>query len=175
MSQTFKEDRDQQMRNLLQSADQKPGPDHLEFPDDFDHPRAKSLLAELESRLEAEFSHPCTGDRCVQDASFHALVVIPAEATGAGVHIAIRLSNYADFAVITVDRPRAYTSLDDAVARGDLTEEDRHRVENTLSRLGFVLVPERLLHLPYDGVTDLGDFRNEDYPATWWTRFFDYI
>ncbi|MEU6222495.1 hypothetical protein [Streptomyces sp. NPDC047042] len=175
MSHISEDDRDQRVLRVLREADRLPGPDHLEFPEDFDHPRAKELLTELHARLEQAFSHPCTVDRHVQDASFHALVGVPAEATGAGVHIGIRLSNYADLAVVTLPDPGAHDSLDDAVARGDLTETDRRRVEDALSDLGFVTVPERLLHRPYDGVTPLSGFRNPDHPATWWTRFFDYI
>ncbi len=175
MSPISEEDRDQRVLRRLEQADRRPGPDHLEFPDGFDHPRARRLLTELHARLEKEFAHPCTVDRHIQDASFHALVGVPAEAAGAGVHIGIRLSNYADLAVITLPSPGIHQSLDDAVSQGDLTETDRRKVENALSELGFTTVAERLLHRPYDGVTALNEFRNPDHPATWWTRFFDYV
>jgi len=175
MSHSSEDGPDRHALSVMKDADRQPGPDHLEFPDNFDHARAKRLMGELHIRLEEEFSHSCTLDGHVQDASFHALVGVPAEATEARVHIGIRLSNYADLAVITVPSPGIHGSLDEAVTQGDLTETDRQKLENTLSELGFTTVSEHLLQHPYDGVTSLSDFRNPDHPATWWTRFFDYI
>ncbi|MBO1419930.1 hypothetical protein [Streptomyces sp. FH025] len=174
LDQFLTEREDQQARELLNKADREQGPDHLEFPDSFDHPRAKAMLGELARHLDGAFSQPCAMDDHIQDASYHALVHIPGEATETGVGIGIRLSNFGDLAVITVEGPGVHDDLDDAVAKGALAEADRRRVEAAVRGAGYALVPERLLHRPYDGVTPLAEF-TPDTPPTWWTRFFDHL
>ncbi|WP_234317395.1 hypothetical protein [Streptomyces sp. NRRL WC-3744] len=156
---------------LFHSLDRLPGPHHLEHPDGFDRARAGLRAARLRDRLTRDFGRPCRLDEGVQDASFSFSVDIPAEATGAGVLLAVRLSNYGDLAVVTPPAPGSHDDLDDAVRDRALSEADRDRITAALSDLGYRLVPPRLLHRPYDGVTWLAD----ESHATWWTRFFDHL
>ncbi|NBE52938.1 hypothetical protein [Streptomyces boluensis] len=149
--------------DLLRTLDRLPGPDHLEFPKGFDHERAASRAARLGERLSEVFDGPCSVDR-TQDASCYFTVDVPPRLTEAQEWIGVRLSNYGDLAVVTAP---------------ELAVEDRRRVEAELSGAGYVLVPERLLRRPYDGVTWLNDeVPGPNYGlgrATWWTRFFDYL
>ncbi|MGW4225645.1 hypothetical protein ACWEG1_19535 [Streptomyces bauhiniae] len=80
--------------------------------------------------------------------------------------------------------PDSHADLDDAVADGALSAADRRRVETALAELGCRIVPLRLLHLRYDGVTWLADgvpgasvlsYGPHAGEATWWTRFFEHL
>ena len=168
---TYLMSEDQRVLNLLRALDRQPGPDHLEFPQDYDHPRARTLLAALTQRLGEDFGHPCTVDEHVQDAAFHATVTVPAEATEAGTSVAIRMSNFGD---LTTAWTGTGDDLDEAVTRGTLSQPDRHRIESALTGTGCVLVPRSLLHHPYDGATALATFHPDSEP-TWWNRFFDHL
>ncbi|TGN73133.1 hypothetical protein E5083_26085 [Streptomyces bauhiniae] len=174
---------DQQILDLLRSLDRLPGPDHTEFPDGFDYQEAEARAAALSERLSDEFAGPCSLD-VTQDASYYFMVSVPAALTEAGVSLGIRLSNYGRLAAVTTPLPDSHADLDDAVADGALSAVDRRRVETALAELGCRIVPLRLLHLRYDGVTWLAD----DVPgasvlsygpyageATWWTRFFEHL
>ncbi|MEU6671215.1 hypothetical protein [Streptomyces sp. NPDC046727] len=156
---------------LFHALDRLPGPHHLEHPDGFDHPAARLRAARLRDRLSEDFGWPCDLDEGIQDASYSFSVHVPARATEAGGFLAVRLSNYGDLAVVTTPAPGGHEDLDDAVCDGALSEADHVRVTTALSDLGHRLVPQRLLHRPYDGVTWLAA---EDC-ATWWTRFFDHL
>ncbi|MER6680858.1 hypothetical protein [Streptomyces olivaceoviridis] len=156
---------------LFHALDSLPGPHHLEYPDGFDRAGARLRAARLRDRLTQDFGRSCRLDEGIQDASFSFSLDIPAEATGAGVPIAVRLSNYGDLAVVTTPEPGSHDDLDDAVREGALSEADRDRITAALSDLGYRLVAPRLLHRPYDGVTWLVD----EGHATWWTRFFDHL
>lgn len=163
-------------RALFHALDRLPGPRHLEHPDGFDHARARLRAAGLRAaglrdRLSHDFGRPCRLDEGFQDASFSFSLDIPAEATGAGVPLGVRLSDYGDLAVVITSAPGGHDDLDDAVRDGALSETDRDRITAALADLGYRLVAPRLLHRPYDGVTWLTD---EDH-ATWWTRFFDHL
>ncbi|MFI8448009.1 hypothetical protein [Streptomyces erythrochromogenes] len=69
----------------------------------------------------------------------------------------MRLSNYGCLAVVTTPAPDSHDDLAHAVRDGALSEADRSRIEAALSDLGYTLVPQRLLHRRYDGVTRLTD------------------
>ncbi|MFB7780304.1 hypothetical protein [Streptomyces bauhiniae] len=174
---------DQQILDLLRSLDRLPGPDHAEFPDGFDHGEAEARATALSERLSEEFGAPCSLDE-TQHAGCYFKVRVPAALTEAGVLLCIQLSNYGRLAAVTTPSPDSHADLDDAVAEGALSAVDRRRVESALAELGYVIVPLRLLHLRYDGVTWLAD----DVPgaavlsygphageATWWTRFFEFL
>ncbi|WP_351225801.1 hypothetical protein [Streptomyces sp. NPDC002133] len=157
---------------VLRAVDRTAGPDHLEFPDGFDHRRALARVHALVERLETGFDCRCVVDTAVQDASFHGDVVVPAEMAAAGKRITFRLSNFGAFAVVAAENPGSYLDLDEAQAQGALTPADRRTAEAAVVSLGYVLIPERALCRPYDGVTPLGEYSEG---ATWWTRFFDYL
>jgi hypothetical protein len=162
---------DDRTRALLRTLDRLPGPHHLEHPDGFERPAARLRATGLRDRLSQDFGRPCRLDDGIQDASFSFCVSVPAEATDAGELLAVRLSNYGSLAAVTTPVPDSRDDLDDAVRDGALSEADRARITAALSDLGYRLVPQRLLHRPYDGATWLAD---EDH-ATWWTRFFDHL
>ncbi|WP_406080299.1 hypothetical protein OG468_07010 [Streptomyces zaomyceticus] len=160
---------------VLRATDRAQGPYHLQFPDGFDHHRALARVQALTERLRADFDCPCVVDTGVQDASFHATVAVPAEATAAGEQITMRLTDHGDFAVVAAEQPGCPVDPDEAEASGALTSADRRTVETAVASLGYVLVPEPALHHPYDGVTSLGTHTSPRGEATWWIRFFDYL
>lgn len=175
-------DKDSQTLALLQTLDRLPGPDHLEFPDGFDYASAKNRAIRLEDRLTQDFGHVCGLDDQIQDASYSFQVAIPAEATEADVPAYVRLSNFGNLAVAFAPRPDSHDDLDQAVQKGALTTADRSRIESAAHDFGYTLVPPRLLHRPYDGVTWLAGGRpfHASYGphrsrATWWTRYFEYV
>ncbi|MEU9125738.1 hypothetical protein AB0C96_38995 [Streptomyces sp. NPDC048506] len=160
---------------VLRAADRAQGTDHLEFPHGFDRRRALARVQSLVERLQTGFGCQCVVDTAVQDASFHAVITVPAEATGAGERITVRLSNFGDFAVIAAENPGCYLDLDEAETEGALTLADRRTAEAAAASLGYVLIPEPALRRPYDGVTPLGEHSSPYGEATWWIRFFDYL
>ncbi|MEV6679540.1 hypothetical protein AB0N09_22185 [Streptomyces erythrochromogenes] len=171
---------DVQVLALFHTLDRLPGPDHLEFPDGFDHASAASRATRLSDRLGEDVGQPCDLAEA-QDAGYCFSIGVPGEATEAGVPLGVRLSNYGCLAVVTTPAPDSHDDLAHAVRDGALSGADRSRIEAALSDLGYTLVPQRLLHQRYDGVTRLTD---EDtfiaYPAhqdraTWWTRFFEHL
>ncbi|MBT2369154.1 hypothetical protein J7E88_28520 [Streptomyces sp. ISL-10] len=161
-------------RALLNEVDRTTGPDHLEFPHSFDHHRALARVGTLIERLNTGFDCRCWADTGVQDASFHADITVPAEATAAMQQIVIRLSNFGDLAVVAAENLGCYEDLDEAVAEGALTPADRLTAETATTALGYLLVPESALHRSYDGVTCLAEY-SAPHAATWWIRFFDYL
>ncbi|WP_371656447.1 MULTISPECIES: hypothetical protein [unclassified Streptomyces] len=167
---------------LLHALDQLSGPDHLEFPDGFDRLLAAARATQLNDQLTKDFGHACELDEQIQDASYYFNIAIPSEATEAGVPLGLRLSNFGNLAVVTTPRPDSHDDLDHAVREGALTVADRSRIEAALCDFGYTLVPPRLLHRPYDGVTwlaDEGSFYAGYGPyggrATWWIRYFEHL
>jgi hypothetical protein len=66
---------DAQLWQLLRSLDD---PDHLEFPANYDHHRARARFNALVERLDRDFNCHTDVDRHAQDASFHGRIDIPA-------------------------------------------------------------------------------------------------
>ncbi|MFF0551856.1 hypothetical protein ACFYUL_23150 [Streptomyces sp. NPDC004311] len=165
---------------LFHALDRLPGPDHLEFPDGFDHDAAEERATALLTRLGQDIGPCLLGG--AQDAAYYFSVAVPAEATEAGVLLCVRLSNFGGLAVVTTPGPADHDDLAHAVRDGALSEADRGRIEAALSDLGHTLVPQRLLHRLYDGVTRLTDdgdtflgYGVHAGRATWWTRFFEHL
>ncbi|MFJ7776929.1 hypothetical protein [Streptomyces yangpuensis] len=177
-------DEDAQTLALLRSLDLVPGPHHLEFPYGFDHESARAQAMRLRDRLTHDFGTAWRLDDGIQDASYSFMLHHPAEATAAGVPLAVRLSNFGNLAVVTTPRPDSHGDLDEAVREGALTPADRSRIEAALAALGYTLVPSRPLHRLYDGVTWLADEPEGAFyvsygphrgRATWWTRYFEHL
>ncbi|CAL9324227.1 hypothetical protein [Streptomyces sp. SudanB182_2057] len=173
---------DEQILALFHDLDQLPGPHHLEFPDTFDHAAAEARAIQLRNRLSDDLGHPCRLEDQIQDASYYFRVNVPEQATQAGIPLGVRLSNYGDLAVVTTPSPDSHEDLDHAVREGVVSVAERDRIVSALSALGYRLVPQRLLHRRYTGVTWLGQdgFAYGSYGphqglATWWTRFFEYL
>ncbi len=96
--------------------------------------------------------------------------------------LAVRLSNFGDLAVVTTPAPGSHDDLGHAVADGAVCETDRRRIKSALSGLGYVLVPQRLLHCLYDGVTWLAggtgavtSYSAHRGRAAWWTGLFEHL
>ncbi|SEB96614.1 hypothetical protein SAMN05216532_0046 [Streptomyces sp. 2231.1] len=173
---------DAQVLDLLHTLDRLAAPDHLEFPEGFDHPSARARASRLKSRLDEDFGQACTLDDQIQDASYYFKITVPAEATEAQVLMGVRLSNYGNLAVVTTPLPDSHDDLDHAVRSGAVSEADRRLIEAALTECGYTSIPPRLLHRPYDGVTPLADerFPHAAYGphqarATWWTRYFEHL
>ncbi|MFD5633665.1 hypothetical protein ACFWJM_05905 [Streptomyces sp. NPDC127077] len=172
----------EQILTLFHALDQLPGPDHLEFPDTFDHALAKARAIQLQDRLSSDLGHPCQLDDQTQNASYTFKIAIPAEATEADVPLAVRLSNYGNFAVVTTPLPDSHADLDHAVREDALSASDRDRIVSALYALGYTLIPQHLLHQRYTGVTWLAEdgtthlsYGPHQGQATWWTRFFEHL
>lgn len=122
-------------------------------------------------RLDAVFSSAREADRKVDDASYQGHIEIPAEATAAESRLVIVVSNFGRLVVVAVDNPGAWSQDEFAEL---LHPGDAERVYAALEDLGYTAVPEEPLWQPYDGNSPI----QPSYPArpaTWWTRFFDYL
>ena len=155
------------MWTLLRALDD---PDHLEMPAGFDFEATRARFERLVSGLDAAFGCRSHADRSVQDASLHARVVVPAEATVTGEPLVVCVSNFGDLATVSVVNPGAF---DQAEHEALLEADDARRVHGVLDDLGFVVVPEAPLWQDYDGPSEI---TLPGYPrATWWLRYFDYL
>ncbi|MDN3261152.1 hypothetical protein QWJ26_15275 [Streptomyces sp. CSDS2] len=173
---------DERILALFHALDQLPGPRHLEFPDTFDHAAAKARAIRLRNRLSSDLGHPCRLEDQIQDASYYFGVSVPQQATQAGIPLGVRLSNYGDLAVVTTPLSDSHEDLDHAVREGVVSVAERDRIVPALSALGYTLVPQRLLHRRYTGVTWLAQdgltyagYGPHQGLATWWTRFFEHL
>ncbi|MEU9829333.1 hypothetical protein [Micromonospora chersina] len=158
---------DTQLWQLLHSLDD---PNHLEFPANYDHRRARARFNQLAQRLDRDFNCQTDVDQHVQDASFHGRIEIPAAATATSHPLVIIISNFGDLAVLAVDNPGVWT---DKEAAQLLHPDDETRIRQALDDLDYTLIPEEPLWQPYDGTWDPAIFGPGD--ATWWVRYFDYL
>ncbi|MFE5214794.1 MULTISPECIES: hypothetical protein [unclassified Streptomyces] len=71
---------DAQVLALLHALDLLPGPNHLQFPNGFDHTAAMVRATRLKERLTEDFRHACELDDHINDASYSFHIVLPAEA-----------------------------------------------------------------------------------------------
>ncbi|GAB2589522.1 hypothetical protein [Microlunatus antarcticus] len=145
-------------------------PDHLEWPADFDFAATRARFERLVSGLDAAFGCRCDADRSVQDASLHAQVAIPAGATVTGERLVVCVSNFGSLATVSVVNPGVF---DEEEHEALLDAEDARRIHDVLDDLGYVVVPEAPLWQTYDGPSRITV--DPSYPASWWTRYFDYL
>jgi len=150
-------------------------PQALELPPGYDHIETRARFDRLVAGLDTAFSTQCQADRNVQDASLHGRVEIPPAATGLGEQIVVSVSNFGSMAAIAAENPGIYLDTTEAVEEGALAADDLTTVERVLVRLGYVVLPERLLTRPYDGVSALASYYGEGQPCDWWIRYFDYL
>ncbi|MET8701377.1 hypothetical protein ABZW10_21285 [Kitasatospora sp. NPDC004723] len=156
---------DQHIWALLRDLDD---PDHIEFPENYDHTATRARFDQLSATLNQRFRCTCSVDRGVQDASHHGTIVVPATATASGDHITIRVSNFGGLAAVTLGNPGSYDAEEESVL---FESTDRRRIDDELDALGYITVSEHLLWTRYDGVRSLNSCFG---PQTWWDRFFDY-
>jgi hypothetical protein len=157
----------EQMWALLRALDD---PDHLETPADFDFEATRARFERLVNALDAAFGCVCDADRSVQDASLHARVVVPSEATETGERLVVSLSNFGSLATFSLTNPGVLdqTELDELLDAADVA-----RLHEVLDGLGYVVVPEAPLWQDYDGSVPPGVFAPQR--PTWWLRYFDYV
>jgi hypothetical protein len=157
----------EQMWSLLRELDD---PDHLETPAGYDFEATRARFERLVQGLDVVFDCRSDADRSVQDASLHARVVVPAEATVTGERVVVCVSNFGSLATVSLENPGAY---DTAELETLLATQDAARVCRVLDDLDYVVVPEWDLWQTYDGAAPLDVITGGR--ATWWVRFFDYI
>ncbi|MFH9355624.1 hypothetical protein [Kitasatospora sp. NPDC017646] len=156
---------DQHVLALLKQLDD---PDHMEFPQNYDHAATRTRFDRLAANLDQRFHCTCVVDRGVQDANHHGTIVIPTLASASGDHITITISNYGNLAAVTLGNPGSYDEEEEHIL---FEAADRRRVGDELEALGYITVSEHLLWARYDGVSSLNSCFG---PQTWWDRFFDY-
>jgi hypothetical protein len=157
----------EQMWALLHELDD---PDHLEMPAGFDFDASRERFERLVQGLDAAFDCRSEADRSVQDATLHARVVVPAESTVTGERLVVCVSNFGWLAVVSIENPGSYDAPELETL---LEQEDAARIHRVLDDLDYVVVPEEPLWKTYDGPSQITfDTR---WPASWWTRFFDYL
>lgn len=154
--------------SLLRSLDD---PNHLEHPVGFDVVETRDRFDHLVDRLDAEFDCTCLADRHVEDASLHARVDVPAEATITGRPLVVCVSNFGDLAVVSISNPGAWSQ---AEFEDRLAPQDAERVYGALDALEYVVVPEEPLWEDYDGPSRIAEIGSASR-VTWWTRYFDYL
>ncbi|MET9675912.1 hypothetical protein ABZY68_22855 [Streptomyces sp. NPDC006482] len=123
----------------------------------------------LVRRLEADFGAPCESERDTQDSSEYGRIHVPADATICGTRIVVCVSKFGSLAEVCADNPGAFLGTDDAREEGALDPADLATMEQALTELGYVNVPEELLESDYEGPSALERFAAR---PTWWTRFF---
>lgn len=144
-------------------------PERLEQPLYYDRAATGLAFSELVCRLEAEFGAPCESERDTQDSSEYGRVRVPADATICGTRIVVCVSKFGSLAEVCADNPGAFLGTDEACQEGALDPTDLATVEQALTELGYVSVPEELLESDYEGPSALEHFAAR---PTWWTRFF---
>ncbi|MEV7606083.1 hypothetical protein AB0N65_11645 [Paenarthrobacter sp. NPDC089322] len=145
-------------------------PAHLETPQGFDWEAARRQFDDLVSGLNTAFGTDCGADRSVQDATFHAQVIVPGDATATGRDLLVRVSNFGNLAVLALVNPGAYDQEEfDALVH----QNDVARISKSLDEGNYNLVPEAPLWRPYDGRVPAGVFLPNK--PSWWTRYFDYL
>jgi hypothetical protein len=157
----------EQMWALLRSLDD---PEHLEWPADYDFDATRERFERLVAGLDTAFGCRSDADRSVQDASLHALVEVPGDATATGERLVVCVSNFGSLATVSLENPGVF---DQAELDELLDAKDAARVLGVLDGLGYVVVPEAPLWQDYDGSSPLGVFAPQR--PTWWLRYFDYL
>ncbi|MDH5673712.1 MAG: hypothetical protein OEZ06_16270 [Myxococcales bacterium] len=131
-------------------------PSHYEAPPDLAHGHLAKRVAGFREALEGRLGRALEVDDQVQDASFHADVIIDEQQTGSFVHQrVVRFSNFGSMATVT--DPHA-------------NERELVAIRDVLRHHDFIYVPRNLLEAAYDG-----EGCDPQVIDSWWTRYFDYI
>ncbi|WP_433308144.1 hypothetical protein ACQP0U_16970 [Micromonospora sp. CA-269861] len=145
--------------------------DGLEVPRDFDHAAAQGRFDRLAERLSGAFGCPCDSG-LAQDSACFGSVWIPAEAsrsrtkrTRIPLSLTVSVSKFGGLATYGASSPSG--------RHPHLHPDDRQRIEQALTGLGYLIVPERILATPYDGPNGWAFGPTVD--ATWSTRFFSHL
>ena len=121
-------------------------PAHLETPQGFDREAVRRQFDSLVSRLTTAFGTACGADRSVQDATYHAQVIVPADATATGRNLVVRVSNFGNLAVLAIENPGAYDQeeFDALVHKNDVA-----RISKSLDEGNYIFIPEAPSWKPY--------------------------
>jgi hypothetical protein len=97
---------------------------------------------------------------------------VPASALKGGSRLVVCVSKFGNLALICAENPGAFLSTAEAIEEGELHVDDLVRVDQALRELGYVVVPEEVMGLNYEGPNrqSLDGERPE-----WWARFFGYF
>lgn len=130
-------------------------PIHWEYPPNFAHResivRFRAVASELSNELGVELRMET--ETQIQDASFHSQIYLPGGWFG---HHLIRFSNFGEMVSINED--------------DGLPPDLLERIQEILSRHGYVYIPYVLLEQPYTGVNP-----GVTGIETWWIRYFDWV
>jgi len=124
-----------------------------EFPRDFDYKHLGGRVAACRKALSERLGRSLAIDDQVQDASFHADVILRETSTGNDTlhRSSVRFSNYGSMVSVT-----------DA----DLSGAELAIVREVVGNHDFIFVPFEILDAPYEGAAGF---------ASWWIRYFDYL
>ncbi|MFY1615765.1 hypothetical protein [Micromonospora sp. WMMD736] len=143
----------------------------LEMPRQFDLAATQGRFDRLTERLSEAFGCQCVAWH-PQDSACFGGIEIPAEAsrsrtkrTRIPLSLGVSVSNFGGLATYGASAPWGHTS--------HLHPDDGARIEEILTGLGYLLVPEHILATPYDGPNGWVFVPTDE--ATWFTRFFDYL
>ncbi|MFJ9054671.1 hypothetical protein ACIRPO_33685 [Streptomyces bacillaris] len=145
-------------------------PEWPEAPAGYNAAEAAASFSRLAVQVDSCFSTRCEIDRDVQDSAQYGRIEVPGEVTICGTRIVVLVSKFKPLAMVAADNPGAFLGTDEARAEGELDANDLEKVEQALSRSGYVTIPEEILTNRYDGSTSLR-FHGSGEP-TWWDRFF---
>ncbi|WP_433261923.1 hypothetical protein ACQPWR_21280 [Micromonospora vinacea] len=145
--------------------------DGLEVPRDFDHAAAQGRFDRLAERLSETYGRPCDSG-LAQDSACFGSIWVPAEAsrsrakrTRTPLPLTVSVSKFGGLAT--------YGASSSSGHRSHLHPDDRQRIEQALTGLGYLVVPEHILATPYDGPN--GWVFGPTVDETWFTRFFDHL
>ncbi|MFD5697981.1 hypothetical protein [Streptomyces lasiicapitis] len=158
------------MENLLDILRRLDDPEWLESPSDYNQAEVAGMFSRLTARISAEFSSHCEVDQDIQDSAQYGRLEVPAGSTVCGTRIVVLVSKFKPLAMVAADNPGAFLGTADARSEGELDVGDLEKVEQALADLGFVVMPEELLTVRYDGAACLR-FHGSGLPS-WWDRFF---
>jgi hypothetical protein len=150
----------------LRAADD---PVHGERPPAFDEARERAGVEALINSINQVFGTECQaeiGAPLIQDASHFATIEIPAEATGGGEELLVRVSNFGRL-----------VALANAALQTPASATDRSRLAALAAERGYRVVFAALLVTRYDGANQALKELWASHPEqlTWWTRFFDWL
>ena len=148
----------------------------LAEPRDFDPVAEQARLNRLAERLSQAYGCPLAASKGpAQEGALFGGVRIPAEATRTRtkrtrvpLSLTVEVSNFGGLATY---RPVYDWSTPWSPESPTPTHpDDRERIEEALTRLGYRVVPTHVLDTPYDGPNSDPNFR-----TTWYIRFFDIL
>lgn len=147
--------------------------ERVESPAGFNRQRAAAAFDHLTEQLHALFATQCETDRDIEDSTEYGRVVVPAEATACGTQLVVQVSKFSPLSMIAAENPGAYFGIQDARAAGNVHLTDVEKLEQALTDLGYVVIPEEVLGNSYDGRLHLSSFSTTR--PTWWDRYFAYF